>query len=154
MAQIDDFFANLDEFRAEFGNELRLGACIVLLVLISFVMRLGGGEPAPVAVQPQRNPMELVASPNEPFMIEAIRIARMPTSEIGVWDARRPTGEPTATFKTPGGSITLTREEIANANTIYPQLKSNPAILHGTRSTSRSSSDQSRGFSEDLSGDW
>ncbi len=154
MAQIKDFLANLEEFRAQFGNELRLGGCIVLMVLISVVMPSGGDEPAPAPPKQKRNPMELVASPNEPFMIEAIRIARMPSSDVGVWGARQLTGSPTATFKTPAGSITLTREEIANANTIYPQLKSNPAILHGTRSSSRSESDQSQGFSENLSGDW
>lgn len=154
MPQAKDFFANLEEFRAQFSNELQLGACIVLMLLISGVMRSGGGEPA--AVPPpkqQRNPMDLIASANDPHMIEAIRIARMPSSEVGVWGARPLTGKPTATFKTPSGSITLTREEIANANTIYPQLKSNPAILYGSPS-GRRRSDQASGFSEDLSGEW
>jgi hypothetical protein len=153
MAQSGDFLTNLEEFRAQYGNELRWGGCIALMLAISAVMHSNDSKPAQIQQEPQHRPMELVASPNEPFMFEAIRIARMPSSETGVWGARRPTGEPTATFKTPGGSITLTRSEIANANTIYPQLKSNPAILHGTRSSGHRSS-QAQGFSEDLSGDW
>ena len=75
MGPIRDFTANWDEFQAQFGNELRWAGSIVLMVLISLVMRSGGSEPAPAPAPPQRNPMELIASPNEPYMIEAIRIA-------------------------------------------------------------------------------
>jgi hypothetical protein len=153
MQPVKDFLANWDEFRAQFGNELRLGACIVLVVLISAVMRSGGGEPAPAPEKQQRNPMELVASPNDPLMIEAIRIAQAPSGGRGPWGATPIAKGPRATFQTPGGPITLTQTEIADANHLYPQLKSNPAILRGNRS-GRSSNSQSGSFSEDLSGNW
>jgi hypothetical protein len=152
MTQIKAFLANFDEFRVQFGNELRLGACIVLMVLISAIMRSGGADPAPAPPRSQRDPMELIASPNEPLMIEAIRIAQAPSGDRGPWGATPIAKGPRATFQTPGGPITLTQTEIADANTIYPQLKTNPAILHGSRSGRRS--DQSGSFSEDLSGNW
>ncbi len=152
MTPLKDFLANWDEFRAQFGKELRLGGCIVLMLLISGVMRSGGHEPTAAPAPPKRNPMELVASPNEPYMIEAIRIARASNSGTGRWSAAPIRRGPTATFQSPGGPVTLTRDEIAEVNSLFYQLKANPAILHGTRS-GRSSS-QSGSFSDDLSGDW
>ena len=155
MGPINDFIANWDEFRGQFGNELRLGACIVLMLLISGIMQSGGSpEPAPAPARPKRNPMELIASPNEPLMIEAIRIAQAPTGDNGPWGASPIAKGPRATFQTPGGPITLTQTEIADANTIYPQLKANPAILRGSRSAGGSRRSQSGEFSEDLSGNW
>lgn len=153
MTQFREFLANWDEFRAQFGNELRLGGCIMLLLLISGVMRSGSHDPAPAPIQPKSHPMELVASPNDPLMIEAIRIAQAPVAGTGPWGAAPVATGPRATFQTPGGPITLTRTEIDNANSIYPQLKSNPAILRGRLSTGRSGS-QAGSFSDDLSGDW
>lgn len=152
MAQDKDFFDNLGEFWEQFGNELRLGVCILLMVAISAVMRSGGSEPAQPP-PPQRNPMELVASPNEPLMIEAIKIARASSSENGRWRADKIAQGPRATFKTPGGSITLASSEIEDANSIYWQLKANTAILHGSRSSS-SRSTHSGSFSDNLSGNW
>ncbi len=153
MGPINDFIANWDEFRGQFGNELRLGACIVLMLLISGIMQ-SGGSPESAPARPQRNPMELVASPNDPLMIEAIRIAQAPSGDNGPWGATPIAKGPRATFRTPGGPITLTSSEIANANTIYPQLKANPAILRGNRSTGSRHRAQSGEFSEDLSGNW
>lgn len=152
MTPLKDFLANWDEFRAQFGNELRLGACIVLMLLISGVMQSGGHEPTAAPAPPKRNPMELVASPNEPYMIEAIRITRASNSGNGRWSAAPVRQGPTATFQSPGGPVTLTRDEIAEVNSLYYQLQANPAILHRTRSGHGSS--QSGSFSEDLSGNW
>lgn len=152
MTPLKDFLANWDEFRAQFGNVLRLGACIVLMLLISGVMRSGGHEPAPTPARPQRNPLELVASPNEPYMIEAIRITRASNSGDGRWSAAPVRQGPTATFQSPGGPVTLTCDEIAEVNSLYYQLQANPAILHRTRSGHGSS--QSGSFSDDLSGNW
>jgi hypothetical protein len=152
MSQITDFIDNWDQFRAQFGNELRWGGCIALMLAISAVMHSNDSQPHQMQPEPQRNPMELIASPNDPLMIEAIKIARAPTSNDGPWGAAPVRRGPTATFQSPGGPVTLTRDEIANANSIYPQLKSNPAILRGA--TSNGPSAPSGGFSDDLSGDW
>jgi hypothetical protein len=152
MSHLNDFIDNWPDFRRQFGNELRLGGCVLALVLISAVMASGGPEPAPAPPQAKRNPMELIASPNEPFMTEAIQITINSRSSGEPWKADPVLRGPTATFQSPGGPITLTAEEIANANQFYVQIKDNPAILR-SNSASRSSS-QSGSFSDDLSGDW
>lgn len=153
MTQFREFLANWDEFRAQFGNELRLGGCIMLLLLISGVMQSGGSDPAPAPVAQRQHPMKLIASPNDPLMIEAIRIAQAPVAGNGPWGAKPIATGPRATFQTPGGPITLTQSEIDSANTIYPQLKANPAILRGSHS-GHSNNAHSGSFSDDLSGDW
>lgn len=152
MEPLRAFAANWDDFRAQFGNELRLGACIVLMRLITAVMRSGGGDRAPEPASKPRKSLELVASPNDPLMIQAIQIVRMPSSNNGPWGAAPVRRGPTKTFQSPGGPVTLTHDEILNANSLYYQIKANPAILRGTRS-SRSSA-HSGEFSEDLSGNW
>ena len=70
-------------------------------------------------------PLTLVASANDPTMIEAIRYARGVTNHAtggNAWSLPKSNGL-TATFATPGGSITLSQKEIAEANFIYPQLR-------------------------------
>ena len=99
----------------------------IVLGLIAFAalgMVYGGGfssTDAPVQVQGQP---QLIASANDPIMIDAIRYARAHSKgESGgsPWSKPR-TGGDSATFTTPAGSITLSRDEIENANFIYPQL--------------------------------
>ena len=69
------------------------------------------------------DPMALVTSPNEPLMIEAIRYATARRADDGPWGGDQRQQGPTATFPIPGGTITLTRDQIAEANFVYPQLK-------------------------------
>lgn len=152
MSHLNDFIDNWPDFRRQFGNELRLGGCVLALILVGTMLASGGPEPAPAPPKAKRNPMELVASPNEPYMVEAIRITRNSRSSGEPWQADPVRRGPTATFQSPGGPITLTADEIANANSLYRHIKANPTILRGS-SSSRSSS-QSGSFSEDLSGDW
>ena len=66
--------------------------------------------------------MVLIASANEPLMIQAIRYAQARRAEDGPWGGAQRKQGPTATFQTPGGSITMTQTEIADANAFYPQL--------------------------------
>ena len=75
--------------------------------------------------QPPAGSMALVASPNDPLMIEAIRYARESTKQAAgsnAWSLPKSDG-PTATFATPDSNITLSQKEIAEANFIYPQLR-------------------------------
>lgn len=77
-------------------------------------------------VQPAREQSALIASPNDPLMIKAIELARG-SSKAGKgsnpWSSSSGSGA-TISFRTVGGSIALTREEIAEANFIYPQFVS------------------------------
>lgn len=133
----------------EIGEQLRSGIPLTAFILM---MALGGMVMRPdyraKHSPPPRDPMALIASPNEPFMFEAIRLAQAPHSEDGPWGGAKRKQGPTATFKTAGGSITLTQSEIAGANEIYPQLVNNPKILYG------SSSSRSHSYSEDMERDW
>ena len=121
---------------ADFGDELigrqRRGAPAVImpLALLSAALVFGiplartatAVETAPHAVS---DPMALIASPNDPLMIEAIRYARGLSSHAAggnAWSLPKSDG-PTATFATPGSNITLSQKEIAEANFIYPQLR-------------------------------
>ena len=84
------------------------------------------------------DPMALLASPNDPLMIEAIRYARASAKHAAggnAWSLPKSDGS-TATFATPGSSITLSQKEIAEANFIYPQLRER-AKENARRSTAR-----------------
>ena len=121
---------------------------ILLLALFGAVMRPGGTQPKPVA--PKRDPMTLIASPNDPQMIEAIHIARATAranSGGNAWSKAK-SGGPTATFPTPGGSITLSRAEISEANSVYPHLAARARHPHEL-GTMRHSADA--GFDSDFS---
>jgi hypothetical protein len=65
----------------------------------------------------------LIASPNDPHMIEAIRMAQAHSSKVRPWGGAERIPGPAITLQTLGGPLTLTRQEIVNANQIYPQLK-------------------------------
>ena len=121
---------------------------VLFLALFGAVMRPGGYQPKPQ--KPPRDPMVLIASPNDPQMIEAIHIARATAranSGGNAWS--KPKGEgPTATFQTPGGSITLSRAEISEANSIFPQLAARARHPHEL-GTMRHSADA--GFDSDFS---
>jgi hypothetical protein len=108
------------DIRAQLGSGVQRASLIVILALFGAVMRPGGYQPEPQA--PIRDPMQLIASPNDPLMIKAISYAKARRAEDGPWGKDDHSEGPTATFKTPGGSITLTRDQIASANYIYPQL--------------------------------
>ncbi|MFM5916075.1 MAG: hypothetical protein ACKOOL_00920 [Novosphingobium sp.] len=103
---------------------------IPILALFGVVLR-GGYEP-PRHRAPAADPMKLVAPAGDPQMAEAIRIAQMPVAGKGNPWSKSPGTGPSATFEIPGGSITLTRSEIAEANFIYPQLKENAKLAHGS----------------------
>ncbi len=110
------------ELRMQLGSGVQRASLVVILALFGAVLRPGGYQPKPEA--PKRDPMELIASANDPQMIEAIHIAQATAranSGGNAWS--KPKGEgPTATFQTPGGSITLSRGEISDANSVYPHL--------------------------------
>lgn len=68
---------------------------------------------------------KLIASPDDPQMLQAIRYAQAGTRHDqsgNPWS--KPADEARVTIRTVGGEITLTPAEIADANTIYPQLAS------------------------------
>ena len=79
---------------------------------------VGVRDPQPAAT----NRMTLIASPNEPLMVQSIRYAQAHRAEDGPWGGAQRKQGPTATFQTPAGSITMTQTEIADANAFYPQL--------------------------------
>ena len=111
---------------------------ILFLALFGAVMRPDRNQTKPQ--KPPRDPMTLVASPNDPQMIESIQIAQA-TARVqsggNAWTKPKADG-PTATFATPGGSITLSRNEIAQANSIYPRLVSRAKHPHEAGTMRRS----------------
>ena len=112
------------EIFSQVRSGIPLTSLVLMLGFFGMVMRPGGYQPKPQQQLPQRNPMTLIASPNDPQMVEAIRIAQATAryhAGGNAWTKDKTEG-PTATFATPGGSITLSRSEIADANTVYPQL--------------------------------
>jgi hypothetical protein len=102
----------------------RLHIALGLTAFAALAMVYAGGS-STSDPQPQvAGPPTLVASANDPIMIEAIRYARGSSkSRAGnnAWSKPKSEGSAT-TFATPSGSITLSREEIEEANFIYPQL--------------------------------
>ena len=124
-----------------------------LTALAAFSLVYGPGTKTTTA-QPARDPMALIASPNDPLMIQAIKFAQGSGPKGlngGVWNKPRTDGS-TATFTTPAGSITLGRAEIAEANFVYPQLVRRAKDAN-RRSTGRVSADS--GFSDgDDAGQW
>ncbi len=114
--------AAMNEFEAKLRSAVTYTIMILLLALFGAAMKPGGYQPKPT--KPLRDPMVLVASPNDPQMIAAIKSAQLwARSKAGgnAWSKPKGSG-PTATFATPGGSITLTRAEIAEANSVYPHF--------------------------------
>ena len=111
---------------------------ILFLALFGAVMRPDRNQTKPQ--KPPRDPMTLVASPNDPQMIESIQIAQA-TARVqsggNAWTKPKADG-PTATFATPGGSITLSRNVIAQANSIYPRLVSRAKHPHEAGTMRRS----------------
>lgn len=100
---------------------------------------------------PPRDPAALIASPNDPLMIKAIEVARSaakPGKGSNAWSSSSGGGA-TISFKTVGGSIALTREEIAEANFIYPQFvsraKAGQVLIGSVSSRDSSSNDGSPG---------
>lgn len=121
--------------------------------LAAFSLIYGPGTHTTTA-QPTRDPMTLIASPNDPLMIQAIKYAQgagRKGSNGGVWNKPKTDGL-TATFTTPAGSITLSRAEIAEANFVYPQLKQRARDGHHYSHGGGSADD---GFSTgDNAGEW
>jgi hypothetical protein len=115
----------MKEIGAQLGSGVKLGALVSIVMLGSAVMR---NDYQASGTSSLRDPMVLIASPNDPYMIESIRLAKMPRAEDGPWGGAKRKQGPTATFETPGGALTLTRAEIADANHIYPQLVENSKI--------------------------
>lgn len=114
--------------QAEFGRRWLIGMFGVIIVL--FFVRVLSVEPEP----PRRLVDDrLIASPSDPYMVEAIRVAQSNYAEDGPWGGAQRKQGPKITIQMPGGPITLTRHELADANHIYPQIKANPAILYGER---------------------
>ena len=112
----------MNAIHAKMQSAVTYTALILFLALFGAALKPGGYQPKPT--KPQRDPMALIASANDPQMIEAINIAQATAranSGGNAWS--KPKGEgPTATFQTPGGSITLSRAEISEANSVYPHL--------------------------------
>ncbi|MFM5895175.1 MAG: hypothetical protein ACKOQM_12200 [Novosphingobium sp.] len=78
-------------------------------------------ENAPQQVQ---NRTSLIASPNDPQMLQAIKYAQAHARDKaggGAWDKPKSIGQ-SVTVETIGGPITLSGDEIAEANEIYPFL--------------------------------
>ena len=95
-------------------------------------------------------PLTLVASANDPTMIEAIQIARNVHTEAGnPWSAPKRSGSQ-LTFPTPGGSITLTADELREANFLYPQL----VARHRFNARRTGSRTASVGFSDGEAGEY
>ena len=110
----------MKEFEAKLRSAVTYTAMILFLALFGAALKPGGYQPK--TTKPPRNPMTLIASPNEPLMIQSIRYAQARRAEDGPWGGAQRKQGPTATFQTPGGSITMTQTEIADANAFYPQL--------------------------------
>ena len=121
------------------------------LAAFSLIYGPGTGSNKP---ETARDPLALIASANDPLMIQAIKYARSAAqsrSGGNVW-AKPKTDGSTATFTTPAGSITLTRAEIAEANFVYPQLKQRARDGHHNSSTSGSADEDFT--SGDNAGHW
>jgi hypothetical protein len=103
-------------------------------ILIAFFIKVISSDRDPLPQTAARPaPTTLVASPSDPFMVEAIRLAQAQNYEDGPWGGAQRNQGPKVTIQLPGGPITLTVEQLADANYIYPQLKANPKILEGSR---------------------
>ena len=116
--------------------------------LTAFSLMHGPGTHTTTA-KPARDPMVLVASPNDPQMIAAIKNAQLwARNKAGgnAWSKPKG-GGPTATFATRGGSITLSRTEIAEANSVYPHFVARAKHPRDVR-TMRQSTDA--GFDSDF----
>ena len=114
--------SDVREIFSQLRSGVPLTAMVLMLGLFGMVMRPGGYQTKPQ--KPQRDPMTLIASANDPQMIEAIHIAQATARYnpgANAWTKPKTEG-PSATFKTPAAAVTLTRSEIADANAIYPQL--------------------------------
>ena len=120
-------FTNLKE---NFGT--RWLQWMSLFAILMLGVRVMGSDHRYGEKPPARTNAEgLIAPASDPYMFEAIRMAQMPVSTDGPWGGEKRKSGPTVTIQTPGAPIILTREELANANQIYPQLKANPKILYG-----------------------
>jgi len=119
----------LDIFESDRPAKLspfRFQIALLLTALTGFSLLYGPGtgHKQPAQRAPLRDPMTLAASANDPQMIAAIHVAQATArahSGGNAWTKPKSAG-PTATFATPGGSITLSRSEIADANSIYPHF--------------------------------
>jgi hypothetical protein len=134
----------LMELLSKPAGKIAAGLVIVLIVLAA---SRGPEEPPPPIPS---DPTKLVASPDEPLMAEAIRIAQNTRADgdYGPWQSRKPVVGPVVSIKTVGGTITLTHKEIADANEIFGALKEDPIRLH-YNSQSRSSTSF-----DDAPGEW
>ena len=131
----------------------RMQTMLVFTALAAASMVYGPGTGHIEPKTHQRDPMVLIASPNDPLMIKAISFAQgSARNRAGgsAWSKPKADGS-TARFTTPAGSITLSRAEIAEANFIYPQLKQRARDGHHY-STSGGSADA--GFSDGDTGEW
>ena len=127
-------------------SPFRFQIALLLTALTGFSLLYGPGTHPAKPVSP-RDPMLLMASANDPLMIQAIKYARVAgqnrTGGGNVWTKPKSDGS-TATFTTPAGNIALTSAEIAEANFVYPQLKQRARDGRRNRSTSSPAGD---GFS-------
>ena len=133
----------MDIFKSNRPTKLspfRFQIALLLTALTGFSLLYGPGT-HPAKPVPPHDPMVLIASANDPLMIQAIKYARGAgqnhTGGSNVWAKPKSDGS-TATFTTPAGSITLTSAEIAEANFVYPQLKQRARDGHHNRSTNSS----------------
>ena len=123
-------------------SPFRFQIALLLTALTGFSLLYGPGtgHNQPAQRTPLRDPMTLAASANDPQMIAAIHIAQATArANAGgnAWTKPKADG-PTATFATPGGSITLSRNVIAQANSIYPRLVSRAKHPHEAGTMRRS----------------
>lgn len=123
-------------------SPFRFQIALLLTALTGFSLLYGPGtgHKQPAQRAPLRDPMTLAASANDPQMIAAIHVAQATARANGggnAWTKPKADG-PTATFATPGGSITLSRSEIADANSIYPHLVSRAKHPHEAGTMRRS----------------
>ena len=123
MASAQKADASMNAIDKNLRSSVTYTFLVLFLALFGAALRPGGYQPK--AQKPPRDPMVLLASPNDPLMIEAIKIARSVAAQksgANAWSRPKSDG-PVATLSTYGGSISLSRKEIADANFIYPQLR-------------------------------
>ena len=100
----------------------RMHIFALMMALTVFSLLYGPGTGHKSKQPAVQSPPTLVASPNDPLMIQAIKFTQARKAEDGPWGGAPKKQGPTITFDTAGGPLVLSWAEIEQANTIYPGL--------------------------------